>query len=126
MFRLLRDGGATAEFTCAGSGASAPGVAHAAGTQPPRARATDVTPDSQRTTMRQLQRVLWSKGVLLNPQHLQMQDRYLEELLAFRLDALTFRPWGFSRLELDREALAGGVLVVNSAAGLMPARTRPN
>lgn len=70
--------------------------------------------------MRQLQKVLWSKGVLLNPQHLQLQDRYLEELLAFRLDALTYRPWGFGRLEIDREALAGGVLAVTGAAGLMP------
>jgi type VI secretion system protein ImpJ len=70
--------------------------------------------------MRQLQKVLWSKGVLLNPQHLQLQDRYLEELLEFRLDALTFAPWGFSRLEIDREALAGGVIAVSEAAGLMP------
>jgi type VI secretion system protein ImpJ len=61
--------------------------------------------------MRQLQKVLWSKGVLLDPQHLQMQDRYLEELLAFRLDALAFAPWGFSRLELDREAVAAGSLI---------------
>jgi type VI secretion system protein ImpJ len=70
--------------------------------------------------MRQLQRVLWSKGVLLNPQHLQLQDRYLEELLAFRLDALSFRPWGFSTLELDREALASGVLAIDAVSGLLP------
>jgi type VI secretion system protein ImpJ len=70
--------------------------------------------------MRQLQKVLWSKGVLLNPQHLQLQDRYLEELLEFRLDALTFCPWGFGRVEIDREALAGGTFVVTDAAGLMP------
>jgi type VI secretion system protein ImpJ len=70
--------------------------------------------------MRQLQKVLWSKGVLLNPQHLQLQDRYVEELIEFRLDALTFCPWGFSRLEIDREALAGGTLIVSDAAGLMP------
>jgi type VI secretion system protein ImpJ len=70
--------------------------------------------------MRQLQKVLWSKGVLLNPQHLQLQDRYLEELLEFRLDALTFCPWGFRRLAVDREALAGGVLSLTEAAGLLP------
>jgi type VI secretion system protein ImpJ len=68
--------------------------------------------------MKQLQKVLWTKGVLLNPQHLQMQDAYLEDLLEFRLDALLFCPWGFSRLELDREALAGGVLALTRAAGL--------
>jgi type VI secretion system protein ImpJ len=70
--------------------------------------------------MRQFQRVLWSKGTLLNPQHFQLQDRYLEELLDFRLHALTFCPWGFSRLSVDGEKLAAGTLVVSDAAGLMP------
>ena len=70
--------------------------------------------------MRQLQKVLWTKGVLLNPQHLQTQDRYLESLLAFRVFALTSYSWGFSRLEFDREALAGGVLSLTHATGLMP------
>src|SRR5512146_2171439 len=70
--------------------------------------------------MRQLQKVLWTKGVLLNPQHLQTQDRYLENLLAFRLSALSVYPWGFSRLEHDREALMGGVLNLAGATGLLP------
>lgn len=70
--------------------------------------------------MRQLQKVLWTKGVLLNPQHLQTQDRYFETLLAFRLSALTSYPWGFSRLEFDRESLAGGVVSLIRATGLMP------
>jgi type VI secretion system protein ImpJ len=68
--------------------------------------------------MKQLQKVLWTKGVLLNPQHLQAQDRYLENLLEFRLNALAFCPWGFSRLEIDRDALAGGVLSLGAAAGM--------
>jgi type VI secretion system protein ImpJ len=70
--------------------------------------------------MPQLQKVLWSKGVLLNPQHLQLQDRFVEELLNFRLQAMAFSPWGFSRMAFDREALAGGALVVTEAAGLLP------
>jgi type VI secretion system protein ImpJ len=68
--------------------------------------------------MKQLQKVLWTKGVLLNPQHLQAQDRYLENLLEFRLSALAFCPWGFSRLAIDREALAGGLFALDAAAGL--------
>ena len=67
-----------------------------------------------------MQKVLWNKGVLLMPQHLQMQDRFLEELLAFELRSLAFCPWGFSRLEIDREALAGGTLAVSAATGLLP------
>jgi type VI secretion system protein ImpJ len=68
--------------------------------------------------MRQMQRVLWNKGVLLSPQHLQMQDRFLEDQLHFQLSALAFHPWGVARLEVDREALAGGSLVVTAATGL--------
>lgn len=70
--------------------------------------------------MRQLQPVLWTKGVLLNPQHLQTQDRFLEDLIEFQLSNLSVYPWGFSRLELDREALAGGAIAVSSAAGILP------
>ena len=70
--------------------------------------------------MRQLQSVLWTKGVMLTPQHLQTQDRFLEDLLQFRLSALTFCPWGFRRLEIDREALAGGSFALSAAAGIFP------
>ena len=70
--------------------------------------------------MTQLQKVLWTKGVLLNPQHLQAQDRYLESLLAFRLSALAVYPWGFAELAFDREALSGGVLNLSRARGLLP------
>ena len=55
--------------------------------------------------MNRLQKVLWTKGVLLSPQHLQTQDRFLEDVLHFQLSALSFAPWGFARLAFDREAL---------------------
>src|SRR5688572_25676927 len=74
----------------------------------------------QRSVMRQLQKVLWTKGVLLSPQHLQVQDRFLEDILAFKLSALSLFPWGFSRLEVDRQALTGGLVALSTAAGLMP------
>jgi len=70
--------------------------------------------------MRQMQPVLWTKGVLLSPQHLQTQDRFVEDLLQFQLNALTVSPWGFRRLEVDREALAGGTFALPAAAGLFP------
>ena len=70
--------------------------------------------------MRQMQPVLWTKGVLLSPQHFQTQDRFLEDLLEFQLSTLAFCPWGFSRLEIDREALAGGSFAVAAAAGILP------
>ena len=70
--------------------------------------------------MRQIQPVLWTKGVLLSPQHLQTQDRFVEDVLHFELSALTFAPWGFQRLELDREALASGRLALTAASGVFP------
>jgi type VI secretion system protein ImpJ len=70
--------------------------------------------------MRQMRPVLWTKGVLLSPQHLQTQDRFLEDLLEFQLSTLTFCPWGFHRLEIDREQLAGGTFAISSAAGIFP------
>jgi type VI secretion system protein ImpJ len=67
-----------------------------------------------------MQRVLWTKGLLLSPQHLQAQDRFLEDLLEFRLSSLTYCPWGFKRLEIDREALTGGALSIARAEGILP------
>ncbi|HUO31215.1 MAG TPA: type VI secretion system baseplate subunit TssK [Bryobacteraceae bacterium] len=70
--------------------------------------------------MRRLEPVIWTKGTFLNPQHLQSQDRFLEETLQFDLQALEFRPWGFGHLRLDHAALAAGNLVVSEAAGIFP------
>jgi len=68
--------------------------------------------------MKRLQPVVWQKGALLTPQHLQRQDRFLESLLQFHLEALSFRPWGFSELQVDQEALAAGLLSITRARGL--------
>ncbi len=70
--------------------------------------------------MRQMQGVLWTKGTLLTPQHLQIQDRFLEDLLQFQFSSLSFRPWGFRELEIDREALEGGSLALSRASGIFP------
>ena len=67
--------------------------------------------------MRQLQKVLWTKGVLLSPQHLQLQDRFTEDLIAFQLSALIPYAHGFSSLDVDMEALDGGVLSIARASG---------
>ncbi len=70
--------------------------------------------------MRQMQPVLWTKGVLLTPQHLQIQDRFLEDVLEFRLSSHAFCPWGFRTLEIDRESLAQGSFAISAAAGIFP------
>jgi type VI secretion system protein ImpJ len=68
--------------------------------------------------MRRLQPVIWAKGTFLSPQHLQAQDIFHEDLMQFRVDALNYFPWGFRTLSLDRDALAGGTLAIDSASGI--------
>src|ERR1017187_10376409 len=70
--------------------------------------------------MKQLQPVIWSKGTFLTPQHLQTQDRYIEDLLKFRLQTLKFCPWGFKDLVINRELLAEGQFSVSRASGIFP------
>ncbi|MDX2150505.1 MAG: type VI secretion system baseplate subunit TssK [Bryobacteraceae bacterium] len=70
--------------------------------------------------MKQLEPVIWAKGTFLTPQHLQIQDRFLENTLQFHLGALSFRPYGFTRLNIDREALAAGLFSIASATGIFP------
>ncbi|MCU0626619.1 MAG: type VI secretion system baseplate subunit TssK [Gemmatimonadaceae bacterium] len=69
--------------------------------------------------MRQLQPVLWSKGLLLDPHHLQAQDRYVESLLAFHADALGTFPVGLSAFALDHDRLARGTVAVRRLRGIL-------
>ncbi len=70
--------------------------------------------------MKRLQPVIWSKGTFLSPQHLQIQDRFIESTLQFRLDALNFRPWGLQELRINQEALAAGNFAISAATGILP------
>ena len=63
---------------------------------------------------------LWTKGTFLTPQHLQVQDRFLEDTLNFRLQALKFCPWGFRDLAINSELLAEGQFAVTRASGIFP------
>jgi type VI secretion system protein ImpJ len=68
--------------------------------------------------MKRLQPVIWSKGTFLSPQHLQLQDRFHENLLQFQLDNLAFRPWGFRSLTIAQEPLGAGAFGIASASGI--------
>lgn len=70
--------------------------------------------------MRQMQPVLWTKGLLLTPQHLQAQDRFLKDTFEFRLAAYAFCAWGFRSLDIDREQLAQGEFEITTASGIFP------
>jgi len=75
---------------------------------------------ARRDAMKQLKPVLWTKGTFLTPQHLQLQDRFIEDALNFRLQALKFCPWGFRELAINAELLTDGQFAVTRATGIFP------
>ena len=64
-----------------------------------------------------LESVLWTKGTVLTPQHLQAQDRYFDELMQSQVGALHQLPWGLTSLDIDTDALRGGNMSVRRVAG---------
>lgn len=69
--------------------------------------------------MKRIGKVAWSEGMFLTPQLFQQGDRYHENLLHFRLKALGPFYWGLSELEIDRETLANGQVVLSRCTGIM-------
>ena len=65
-------------------------------------------------------KVVWSEGLFLQPQHFQQHDRHLEYLLDSQLRARHAFGWGFTRLVIDPAALARGQFVLSEGAGLLP------
>jgi type VI secretion system protein ImpJ len=65
-------------------------------------------------------KVVWTEGMFLQPQHFQQHDRYLEHQLRQRLAAGLGYGWGYVSLSLDDAALALGKLSLNSAHGVLP------
>lgn len=65
-------------------------------------------------------KVVWSEGMLLQPQHLQQHDRYLQTQLEARVGALRPYAWGVSRLEIDQQQLALGKLALLSFSAVLP------
>src|SRR3954467_1655411 len=65
-------------------------------------------------------KVVWSEGLFLQPQHFQQQDRYFERYVESRCQALAPYGWGFSELELERDLLTIGKLAIRRASGVFP------
>ncbi len=65
-------------------------------------------------------RVIWSEGMFLRPQHFQQQTRYIENYIEGRSAVLRVYPWGFSQLKIDQQLLALGKLGVFAAQGVFP------
>ena len=66
------------------------------------------------------QRVVWTEGMFLRPQHFQQQERYLEFYANARSAAAGSHAWGFEELVLDADALKLGKLAIQAARGVFP------
>ncbi|SFN88436.1 type VI secretion system protein ImpJ [Nitrosospira briensis] len=65
-------------------------------------------------------KVVWSEGLFLQPQHFQQHDRYLERLVEGRAAPLLGYSWGFHSMELNRTASALGKVQLTTARGIFP------
>ena len=50
--------------------------------------------------MKNRNRVVWTKGMFLTPQHFQVQDQFFEDSLQFRAASSQFANWGVTELEI--------------------------
>ena len=65
-------------------------------------------------------RIIWSEGTFLQPQHLQQHDRHLETQLEQRTRALRPHGYGFLELAIDESLLELGKLAIRTARGVLP------
>ncbi len=65
-------------------------------------------------------RVVWTEGLFLQPQHLQQQDRYMERLVRTSTAGLRPFAWGLTQLDFDADLLTLGKFALRTAAGILP------
>jgi type VI secretion system protein ImpJ len=65
-------------------------------------------------------RVIWSEGLFLQPQHFQQQDRYVEQYIETRCQPLIPFNWGFTAIEFERDFLKIGKIGFRRLAGVFP------
>jgi type VI secretion system protein ImpJ len=70
--------------------------------------------------MSKAQKVVWTKGMFLMPQHFQAQDEYFEQALHFRASTSSFANWGLSGIGIDEASLVNGLFTLRHCEGVMP------
>ena len=68
--------------------------------------------------MSEFNRVVWSEGMFLRPQHFQQHDRFVEALVDGRSRGLRPYDWGFSQLTVDTGQLAAGKIALKQCRGI--------
>jgi type VI secretion system protein ImpJ len=65
-------------------------------------------------------KVVWTEGMFLRPQHFQQQERYFEAFVEGRVRAARPYFWGFEDLEIDTQLLKLGKISVNRCKLVLP------
>ena len=63
-------------------------------------------------------RVIWSEGMFLRPQHFQQQGRYIDTLVAESSHIGKAYEWGISKLKIDQRQLSQGKFVLAECCGI--------
>lgn len=71
-------------------------------------------------TLQSAHPVAWIEGILLEPQHFQQQERYLEWHACTTRRQLLAHAWGLSQLEVDMALLEQGAVRLRRATGIFP------
>lgn len=66
------------------------------------------------------QRVAWVEGMLMEPQHFQQQERYLENCIHVRANTIGVFNWGMMSLVIDESLLGQGKFALSSGEGVFP------
>lgn len=65
-------------------------------------------------------RVIWSEGLFIQPQHLQQHERYIENLVVNRANISGLHSYGITQLEIDQRLLEIGKFGINICKGILP------
>lgn len=65
-------------------------------------------------------KVIWSEGMFLRPQHFQQQDRFVERLVEARTGSLGRYHWGIQELAIDSEPLSLGKISIANIKAIFP------
>lgn len=65
-------------------------------------------------------KIVWSEGMFLQPQHFQQHDRYLENTINSRASALALFDWGFVNVKIDEQQLKLGKFALTECRGIFP------
>lgn len=65
-------------------------------------------------------KVVWSEGMLLQPQHLQQHDRYLHSIIETRVAGTQAYLWGYASVVVDEALLGLGKLALKSVVAVLP------